>query len=54
MDVSRTTAPSPYPKPLAFMHLDTTEAGARQMLANLTLSGLGPCDLCPSLIAEGL
>lgn len=38
---------------LAFTHLDILEARAGQMLASLTLSGLEPCDLCPSLI-EGL
>lgn len=43
------------PNPLGLMHLDTREAGAWQRCwPSLTLSGLLPCDLCPSLFPEGL
>lgn len=39
------------PKPL---HLLIWTPNHWEMLANLTLRGLGLCDLCPSFIAEGL
>lgn len=55
MDASTTSASPPFLKTLAFIHFDTKAVGGQlEMLASLTLSGLGPCGMCPSPIAEGL
>lgn len=55
MDASTTSTLTPFLKSLEFIHFDTKAAGGLlEMLASLTLSGFGPCGMCPSLIAEGL
>lgn len=55
MDASTTSTLTPFLKSLEFIHFDTKAVGGLlEMLASLTLSGFGPCGMCPSLIAEGL